>query len=355
GNFPKNPSIFYGKVTTNVVKEFQSHFGLKNTGVADQHTLDKISEILNSPYQDGNSGEKIKELKIDLTNLGFGRFPSDPSKNYGPVTAGVVIEFQAYYNLPETEIVDEKTYAKIQEVLNAPYKDGDRGLAIVEIKENLTSLGFGNFPKNPSIFYGKVTTNVVKEFQSHFGLKNTGVADQHTLDKISEILNSPYQDGNSEEKIKELKIDLTNLGFGRFPSDPSKNYGPVTAGVVIEFQAYYNLPETGIVDEKTYAKIQEVLNAPYKDGDRGLAIVEIKENLTSLGFGNFPKNPSIFYGKVTTNVVKEFQSHFGLKNTGVADQHTLDKISEILNSPYQDGNSGEKIKELKIDLTNLGF
>src|SRR5699024_5973231 len=306
-------------------------------------------------FKNGDRGAEIKDLKKKLTNLGFGRFPSDPSENYGPVTSGVVKEFQAYYNLPQTGIADEATLAKINEVLEPPYKNGDRGLKIVEIKENLTNLGFGNFPKSPSIFYGNVTENVVKVFQKHFGLNNTGIADQHTLNKITEILNTPYQDGNRGKNIKDLKMDLTNLGFGNFPKDPSKNYGPVTTGVVKEFRAYYNLPQTGLGDEVTLAKIKEILESPYKNGDRGLQIVEIKKNLTNLGFGNFPKNPSIFYGKVTTTVVKEFQSHFGLKNTGVTDQRTLDKISEILNSPYQDGNSGEEIRELKIDLTNLAF
>src|SRR5699024_5067522 len=192
-------------------------------------------------FKNGDRGAEIKDLKKKLTNLGFGRFPSDPSENYGPVTSGVVKEFQAYYNLPQTGIADEATLAKINEVLEPPYKDGDRGLAVVEIKENLTSLGFGRFPKNPSIFYGKVTTSVVKEFQSHFGLKNTGVADQHTLDKISEILNSPYQDGNSGEKIKELKIDLTRSEERRVEKERSKKYGHVIEGVVKEIKDKKNM------------------------------------------------------------------------------------------------------------------
>src|SRR5699024_5787890 len=224
-------------------------------------------------FKNGDRGAEIKDLKKKLTNLGFGRFPSDPSENYGPVTSGVVKEFQAYYNLPQTGIADEATLAKINEVLEPPYKNGDRGLKIVEIKENLTNLGFGNFPKSPSIFYGNVTENVVKVFQRHFGLNNTGIADQHTLNKITEILNTPYQDGNRGKNIKDLKMDLTNLGFGNFPKDPSKNYGPVTTGVVKEFQAYYNLPQTGLGDEVTLAKIKEILESPYKNGDRGLQIV----------------------------------------------------------------------------------
>ena len=200
---------------------------------------------------------------------------------------------------------------------------------IIELKNNLSLLGFGNFPKNPSAVYGSVTTGVVKEFQEFFRFSNTnGKVDTESLNKINELLNSVYRDGNSSEKIRQLKIDLTLLGFGNFPTNPSKTFGSVTKSVLIEFQEYYNLPPIGIADQTTLNKLQMKLTPPYQEGDRGLVIKEMKEDLTLLGFGNFPSNPSIYYGSVTKNVVKDFQHHFGLSEDGIAGPETLNKIDD---------------------------
>lgn len=355
GSFPSNPSQTYGSVTERVVKEFQEFFRLPVTGVADETTRNKIDELLNSEYRNGKKGQHVRELKLKLTQLGFGNFPSNPSTAYGNVTERVVKEFQAYYNLPKSGIVDTDTENKIEEILNPPYKNGHRGLHIVDLKKDLTRLGFGNFPSNPSIYYGNVTSRVVREFQEHFGINPTGITDETTLEKINEILNSDYRDGVKGEHVRELKQKLTALGFGRFPSNPSQTYGSVTEKVVKEFQEYYGLPVTGIVDEKTMNKIDEVLNPPYQNGDRGVAIVELKEKLTALGFGNFPSNPSIFYGNVTSRVVKEFQQFYDLPVSGIADKATLDKIEELWESPYRNGKRGQHVKELKLKLTELGF
>lgn len=355
GSFPSNPSQTYGSVTERVVKEFQEFFRLPVTGVADETTRNKIDELLNSEYRNGKKGQHVRELKLKLTQLGFGNFPSNPSTAYGNVTERVVKEFQTYYNLPKSGIVDTDTENKIEEILNPPYKNGHRGLHIVDLKKDLTRLGFGNFPSNPSIYYGNVTSRVVREFQEHFGIDPTGITDETTLEKINEILNSDYRDGVKGEHVRELKQKLTALGFGRFPSNPSQTYGSVTEKVVKEFQEYYGLPVTGIVDEKTMNKIDEVLNPPYQNGDRGVAIVELKEKLTALGFGNFPSNPSIFYGNVTSRVVKEFQQFYDLPVSGIADKATLDKIEELWESPYRNGKRGQHVKELKLKLTELGF
>src|SRR5690625_62018 len=355
GNFPKNPSIFYGSTTTKVVKDFQKAFGLNESGIADKETFNKIDELLNSSYAIGQKGNHVRELKQDLTKLGFGNFPKTPSTTYGVVTASVVKEFQAYYKLSPTGIAGQKSLDKIQEVLNSPYQNGDRGVAIVELKQNLSTLGFGNFPKNPSIFYGSTTTKVVKDFQKSFGLNESGIADKETFNKIDELLNSSYAIGQKGNHVRELKQDLTQLGFGNFPTTPSTTYGEVTANVVKDFQAYYKLSPTGIADQKSLDKIEEVLNPPYESGDRGVAIVELKQDLTTLGFGNFPKNPSIFYGSTTTKVVKDFQKAFGLNESGIADKETFNKIDELLNSSYAIGQKGNHVRALKQDLTQLGF
>ncbi|WP_416151615.1 immunoglobulin-like domain-containing protein [Salipaludibacillus sp. HK11] len=365
GNFPASPSERFGPVTESVVRSFQHYFGLEATGMAGEETLSLIDEILNSIYTDGNTAPEIRDLKLDLTLLGFGNFPMDPSENYGPVTMGVVSDFQAANQLVVSGIADPVTLALLAEqvdalTLDVPYKDGDTGQEIVTLKENLTLLGFGNFPTLPSEHFGPVTESVVVAFQNYFGLDVSGEADQTTLDLIDEILNGIYTDGNSASEIRDLKLDLTLLGYGNFPTDPSENYGPVTMGVVRAYQEANDLVVSGIADPVTLALLAEQvdeikLDVPYKDGDVGYEIFLLKLNLTQLGFGNFPSSPSDVYGPVTEAVVSSFQVYFDLEVTREANQETLDLMDEILNSVYTDGKSAPEVKDMKLKLTSLGY
>src|SRR5690625_3200889 len=351
GNFPTNPSSVYGPVTSGVVKEFQQYFGLKVTGEVDANTLDKINEILNPPYKIGHRGLHIVELKNKLSKLGFGNFPNDPSIFYGSVTANVVKDFQKAYRLQADGIANKDTLNKLDEIIQHSLKIGDENEQVRELKKNLTQLGFGNFPKNPSTTYGKVTANVVKDFQRYYDLNVTGIADVNTLQKIKEVLEPPYKDGDRGLHIKELKENLTTLGFGNFPKNPSIFYGTVTANVVKDFQKSYELKPTGIANKETLSKIEKLLNPPFTIGDKGTHIRDLKQNLSKLGFGNFPSNPSIIFGTVTANVVKDFQKFLDLEPTGIVDETTYDLIM----NGFKNNKKGVHVVALKKHLTKLGF
>ncbi|WP_158282258.1 peptidoglycan-binding protein [Salipaludibacillus keqinensis] len=373
GNFPSGPSNRYGPVTMGVVEAFQDYYGLNGTGITDQQTLDQLEAELNTIYRDGQAHEEIREMKIQLTELGYGNFPESPSDRYGSVTSGVVSEFQASEGLVVNGLGDSVTIALLErtyeeevfeaENLTVPYEDGDSGAAIVTLKEDLTRLGFGNFPTDPSNRYGPVTMGVVEQFQRYYGLSATGNTDQRTLDRLSSELSTIYRDGQAHRDIVTLKEDLTRVGYGNFPSNPSNRYGSVTAGVVSEFQRHEDLVVNGIGDSVTIAKLKQRTNEyynstlalPYEDGDAGDLIVDLKKDLTTLGFGNFPSNPSNRYGSVTMGVVKEFQKYFGLRETGVTDQLTMEQLQQELKTPYRDGQANSAIIQLKENLTTLGY
>lgn len=351
GNFPKKPSNTYGKVTAGVVKDFQKYFNLRSSGIADTITLNKINELLNPPYRDGDRGLHIVELKKDLTSLGFGNFPKNPSLNYGPVTSKVVKDFQKEYGLKVNGIANKTTLDKLKQVLKNSLFIGDRNSEVRQMKKKLSLAGFGNFPKNPSNAYGKVTEAVVKDFQKSYGLRVSGVADEKTLEKLKEILTPPFKKGDKGRHITVLKKNLTALGFGNFPKNPSTSYGSVTANVVKDFQKFFGLKENGVVDAEAFTIISEGLHNPIKSP----AVKQLKKHLTKLGFGNFPKNPSNAYGKVTKTVVKDFQKYFGITTTGTADHDTLKVLNENINTKYQNGVRGPHIVKMKKKLTELGF
>ncbi|WP_444685861.1 peptidoglycan-binding domain-containing protein, partial [Alkalicoccus luteus] len=137
------------------------------------------------------------------------------------------------------------------------FYDGARGEYIRELKYDLTELGFGNFPSSPSNAFGPVTMGVVEDFQQAYGFEVTGLPTDAMLDAMAADLTpitstsvGDFYNGARGEYIRELKYDLTELGFGNFPSSPSNAFGPVTMGVVEDFQRAYGLEVTGLPTEE---------------------------------------------------------------------------------------------------------
>src|SRR5699024_12146205 len=142
-----------------------------------------------------------------------------------------------------TGIADKSTRDKIEEVLTPPYQSGDRGEPIVSLKEDLVELGFANW-SNPSQYYGSVTSRVVKDFQEAYKLPVDGVVGESTLAKIEEIRRGAWrQIVDTGEDAVTLKEDMVRLCFAKW-SNTSPEYGKMTAGVVEDFQAYYNVQMT---------------------------------------------------------------------------------------------------------------
>src|SRR5699024_10781076 len=126
-------------------------------------------------------------------------------------------------------------------VLNTPYRNGDRGLAIVQLKKDLSQLGFGNFPTNPSLTYGKVTAAVVKEFQRYHKLTQDGIAGNETLSKIKSEIDKVNQEPNHSTTYTNYGITLNQaLDIQLHPdrlqlTDKYRNEPAYVSGKYLEF------------------------------------------------------------------------------------------------------------------------
>src|SRR5690625_876758 len=240
----------------------------------------------------------------------------------------------------------------IQSEVSLPYRDGDRGEPIVEMKEKLVQLGFASW-SSPSASYGSYTIEAVNSFQDYYGFNDPDIITQEMLDKMDDLLTGSYSDGDRGDHVFALKEDLVRLGFASW-NPPTNVYGSVTSGVVKDFQAHYNLPESGIAEENTRAKIEEILTPPYRDGDRGEPIVELKEKLVELGFATW-SSPSEFYGSHTIEAVNKFQDYYGFNNPDIVTQKMIDRMEELIDNAYQDGDRGDHVFSLKEDLVRLCF
>ena len=314
-------------------------------------TIQALTLSHDSVLKIGSKGKEVKELKLKLAKLGF-VVSSNPNEDFGPKTQQVVKEFQKYYGLPVTGVVDKATSAKLEKNINSPYQLWKSSKSIREIKLKLAKIGFP-VSNNPNNDYGLKTAETVKRFQDHYKLKVNGIIDEVTLAKIEEIYNSPIKTGESSLRVYLMKKDLAKLGFV-VSNNPNNDFGPKTEQVVKQFQRYYGLSVTGIADKATLDKLKKNVNSPYQMGKSGPEIKEIKLKLAELGF-KVSNNPNYDYGWKTTQTVKSFQSRYGLKANGIVDEVTLAKIDELLNSPLQVGMSSLRVYQMKLDLAKLGF
>ncbi|SDZ55474.1 mannosyl-glycoprotein endo-beta-N-acetylglucosaminidase [Evansella caseinilytica] len=346
-----NPNTAYGPTTERKVREFQDFYGLVENGIADEITLAKMEELLNTPMERGSYRKDVVLLKENLDKIGFS-VSTNPTPQYGPATEQAVKDFQKYFGLSVTGIADAATLQKIETVLSSPLRNGQSHEDVITLKENLSLLGF-HVSDNPNTAYGPTTERKVREFQSYYGLVENGIVDERTLAKITEILSSPFRNGQSHADVISLKENLSRLGF-HVSDNPNTAYGPTTERKVREFQSYYGLVENGIADERTLAKIAEILSSPFRNGQSHADVIPLKENLSKLGF-HVSNNPNTSYGPKTEEMVKEFQKYYGLVENGIADDVTLAKIAEILSSPLRRGQSHKDVIQLKKDLSKLGF
>src|SRR5699024_12492506 len=92
------------------------------------------------------------------------------------------------------------------------------------------------------------------------GLKAHGIADSRTLEKLDEILSTPFQLGKRHDDTIKLEKKLNQLGYSGIKE--TTLYGSFTEKRVKEFQADHNLPVSGIDDEKTMEALRNAEQSP---------------------------------------------------------------------------------------------
>ncbi len=346
-----NPNKNFGPTTEKKVMEFQSYYGLNVTGIVDKDTASKINAILDSPFMKGKSHSDVIGIKKNLEILGF-KVSNNPNKNFGPTTERKVKEFQLEFGLISNGIVDPVTKSKIKELLEAPLKRGVSRKDVITLKLKLEKLGF-KVSNNPNENFGPSTERKVIEFQMAYGLEPNGIVDRQVLNEIDLILKTSLFRGDNNDNVKQMKLNLKKLGFV-VSNNPNNVFGPSTEKTVKEFQKYYGINPDGIVNPATSRKIEVLLNNSLMRGDVSTRVKEVKLKLKQLDFV-VSDNPNQIFGPATERVVREFQKYFKLKQTGIIEEKTIDKINEILSSPLQKGKAHKDLIQMKKDLERLGF
>src|SRR5699024_11917512 len=98
-------------------------------------------------------------------------------------------------------------------------------------------------------------------------LPATGTIDQETMESLEQEVDKPLERGMRRGDAVELKENLDKLGFASF-NNPNELYGSKTESGVKGFQEQYGLEVTGVANQATLQKMEEVLSSPLQRGKR---------------------------------------------------------------------------------------
>ena len=214
-----NLSGRYREGTQKAVEEFQADFDLEQTGVADLRTLSILFSMTHRPLRYGSSGEDVKTLQTQLTELGY--YKGKISGNYLDSTKKAVEDLQKKNNMEADGVAD----ADLQDMLLAgkilgrsekpddtatpapnmsnylvdenedgvavpdepvafskKLKNGSSGKLVKQMQERLAELGYYEGPISGN--FQKYTTRAVKAVQTQNGMESTGVVNEETWNLI---------------------------------------------------------------------------------------------------------------------------------------------------------------------------
>ena len=248
-----------------------------------------------------------------------------------------------------------------------------------------------NYPAIPKIaeengIFGVDTEASVRKFQEVFDLPQTGEVDKSTWYRIRQLYNGvkglselvsegitideasvPFVPeltvGMSGEPIRVIQYYLNVIAYFNPALELipiSGVYDPATVNAVENFQRFYGLPVTGIVDDATWDMLSKIyvdtiasvppgIEGEYakiypgyyiSQGMEGQAVTDLQTYLNLLGrvFPELPELPVTgYFGEQTRAAVTEFQRLFGLVPTGAVGPVTWYSITNEYNALKDQG------------------
>ena len=259
--------------------------------------------------------------------------------------------------VPVDMMEDEETGGEVLQGRVLRY--GDTGDDVLTLQTRLKDLKY--YTGNLSGRYREGTRKAVETFQADFDLEVTGVADLRTLSILFSLARRPLRFGSTGEDVKELQVQLTELGY--YKGKITGNYLGSTRTAVETLQKKNGLEVTGVADPDLLEMIREgkILNksekpsdtdtpAPnlsnylvddnensvivpdepvaftkkLKSGSRGQRVKDLQERLAELGYYEGPVSGN--YMKYTVRAVKSIQTQNGMEATGVVDEATWNLV-----------------------------
>ncbi|MCD7776582.1 MAG: peptidoglycan-binding protein [Firmicutes bacterium] len=266
----------------------------------------------------GSAGNEVAAIQIKLNRVSK-NYPAIPKISstdgiFGSETEEAVREFQSIFNLTVDGLVGRATWYAVARVFAAvkrlndlesegltedevtniygTLREGDTGNNVREVQYVLSFIAEFN-DSVPYIdidgIFGPMTKAAVEAFQEYYGLDVTGEVDSAVWNEMYltykaylESLGGEYFDsstlpypgyplrlGEVSEYVTALQEYLTLIAsaYDAISAPPlTGTFDAATETSVLEFQAYFGLPVTGIVSSYTWNLIAEVYRSIY-DGN----------------------------------------------------------------------------------------
>jgi peptidoglycan hydrolase-like protein with peptidoglycan-binding domain len=150
---------------------------------------------------------------------------------------------------------------------------GDKGEKVRELQYRLFQMAW--WPELTTGTYGKDTRAAVAGFQEKRGLKDTGVVDPKTWNRLVRMTKTPTHDqkfnilhpgpallarGADGEDVRDLQARLKQIAW--WFGDVTGSYDAETVEAVRGFQEKRRIPVTGEVDRRTLDRLHEMTGTP---------------------------------------------------------------------------------------------
>lgn len=286
----------------------QSYYG-DDIGIVEDAPVGYTSESYPGvPLKVGDSGNNVRLLQLQLNRISQ-NYPAIPKIEksdgiFGLDTEAAVRKFQEIFSLSQTGQVDKSTWYSIKryytgvkrlselaaegitlEEATVPFStelsSGMSGIPVRTLQYYLSIIAYFNPALQPvplNGFFDTATIDAVERFQAFYGLPVTGITDNETWNKISEIyretvsaLPSGYQGENAKlypgyfltlgmrnADVTDLQTYLSFIGsnISEIPVIPVTGYyGEQTENAVSVFQRLFGITVSGSVGPVTWAQI----------------------------------------------------------------------------------------------------
>jgi len=288
-----------------------------------------------------------------------------------------------YYGDDVNIITDVPVDTRLESYPGTPIRRGDTGSVVRRIQNslNIISRNYPLIPKlTPDGVFGESTEEAVRTFQRIFNLTPDGVVGRATwyrivslvvgINRLNELdsigntlfgLSLEYPDaiseGNTGEKVSIMQLMLNILSeyYNEIPPVPnSGSFEAQTLNSVLAFQKLVGVPQTGVVDDRTWELMYNAVKGIYisegkntsnppveilpypgtilSAGSQGSNVLALQEYLNEISLvytSITPVIPNGDFGTTTRDAVIAFQRQFNLAETGEVDRATWEEITKI--------------------------
>lgn len=224
---------------------------------------------------------------------------------------------------------------------------GSRGDEVKQVQQQLSNRSLVK-SSHVTGYYGPITYEAVKKFQSQNGLMVDGIVGPATRQKLnlssstsrsssSVVSSGLFKLGTSHPEVSDIQRRLKELGHYKY-SRITQYYGPITQEAVKSFQRANGLAVDGIAGPATLRKLGNPSQVSSSSsnavattagllrlGSRGKEVSNVQRRLKDLGYY---KHSAItqYYGPITQSAVREFQRVNGLTADGIVGRATRGKL-----------------------------